>query len=85
MQEQITMFEVAPLPPKLPNGKYKRFKAIYNYRKAENNCCEKCRNFLGFTNGKKNFYKCNLMGLSHSAASDIRKSYVCDLWRKNGN
>lgn len=59
-----------------PRSKYQRWKLKNNYRKADNGMrCANCKYILG-----TRFYKCKLLGLSCSSATDIRLSNVCDLF-----
>lgn len=86
MAEQIQLGFSEDIPQIKPiikfKSKYQKWKYEANYRKAENSkCCKTCRNCVGFVGYNKNFYKCNVQGLSHSAATDIRLSYVCDYYR----
>lgn len=70
-------------PPKISphESKYQRFKRKNNYRKADNACrCENCNNMFAKSCNGKIYYKCMAMGLSNCPATDIRKSYVCDMW-----
>lgn len=63
-------------------GKYRKWKYDANYRKSYANiCCSTCKNLWVLNNGYKNFYKCNVMGISNSEATDIRLSYVCDYFK----
>lgn len=66
------------------HGKYKKWKYDNNYRKSEDQekRCKNCLNLFGFSYHHKNYYKCDVMGCSHSVASDIRLSYVCDQFFK---
>jgi hypothetical protein len=53
----------------------------YRYRKRESDekCCKTCMRHI-----KRNdrFYKCELVGCTMSAASDIRAFNVCDAWER---
>lgn len=69
-------------------SKYQKWKYDANYRKSESNkCCKTCRYCVGFCNFSctKNYYKCNLQGISHSTATDIKLSCVCDYYREVTN
>lgn len=88
MAQQIQLGISADIPQVKPSiklrSKYQKWKYEANYREAEGEqCCKNCWNSIGFTNGYKNFYKCNLQGISHSAATDIRLSYVCNYYEED--
>ena len=55
-----------------------------NYRKAENkfDACGNCKHCVTSMSNTRYYYKCGLIGDSHSEATDIRVSYVCDLLDK---
>ena len=61
-------------------GKYKGWKNLNNYRKSEDKekRCKNCLSLCGYEYHNKRYYKCEMMGCSHSEASDIRLSYICD-------
>jgi hypothetical protein len=66
-------------------SKYKKWQYEANYRKSETpilRSCQNCNNCVGFTNGHRNWYKCNLQGISHSQATDITLKSVCDYWQQ---
>lgn len=64
-------------------SKYQRWKEENNYRKADKGInCAKCENIIKDTGHNNVFYKCRLLGTSHSIATDIRLSCVCDLWKE---
>jgi len=64
-------------------GPYHRFKAANQYRHGDNHMnCGTCDNFTRRVGSDKVYFKCKLMGVSHSSASDILKSGVCDMWEK---
>lgn len=74
MTKQLHLVEVTE--QKRPNTclKYQKWKLENNYRKADNGMrCANCVNIVG-----TRFYKCKLLGLSSSSATDIRLSYVCN-------
>lgn len=62
-----------------PKSQYQNFKFVNNYRKSDGaESCKSCINlYICPTNGK-NYYKCTLLGFSHSAATDIRLCCICD-------
>jgi len=85
MAQQIQLGISADIPQIKPaikfRSKYQKWQHEANYRKAENNkCCKNCNNSVGFKYHNKNYYKCNIQGISHGAATDIRLSYVCDYY-----
>ena len=58
-----------------------RFRRKYKYEK--NHICKDCKNCVKFCNRSKNYYKCLLMGISASEATDIRlKDIACKRWEK---
>jgi hypothetical protein len=64
-------------------SKYKKFKALYNYRKSEGE--KKCGNCLSHIKGmyhNKFYHKCERLGISNSEATDIRVNNVCDLYKE---
>lgn len=84
--EQIP--DLPPILERIPHGKYIDWKLDNKYRKAEypglGICCKTCVNKLSVHGGSKSYYKCSIMGVSASTASDIRLRNVCDKWeRKN--
>lgn len=72
------MQEVDPVSE--PKSKYQRFKSMYHYREGVKGYerCLICNHCLKMEYHNKNYYKCELMGVSHSEASDIRLKMVCD-------
>jgi len=67
-------------------SKYQLFRLQQNYRKAENvgENCKSCKHLkVNHYHGRRNFYKCKLLSESASAATDIRLSYVCNMWNKD--
>ena len=74
------MQEIDPVSE--PKSKYQRFKSMYHYREsigAER--CKNCINCIVINYHNKNYYKCEIMGISNSEASDIRIKMICDRWR----
>lgn len=60
-------------------GEYQIFKRRNNYRKStDTQMCGNCFYSVYCDYHNKNYWKCKLMGVSHSEASDIRKSYICN-------
>lgn len=89
---QITLFDVdnaEPLKIKYLS-KYGKWKLKNSYMKADSTeiCCKNCKhlfaNMPNCTGGGK-YYKCELLGRSSSAATDVRLSYVCNLWEIQEN
>ena len=75
-QTTLLNIEIKSIEKKKPRSKYQQWKLENNYRKADNGMrCATCKNIIG-----TRFYKCKLLGLSSSSATDIRLSNVCDLW-----
>ena len=64
------------------HGVFMKWKQDNQYHKATNTKkCGNCRYSVCCEYHNKNYYKCHLMGLSRSEASDIRVSYVCNKWK----
>jgi len=63
---------VEPKPKKLID-------ALSNYRHSESDKkCKNCSNLIKKRQNMKNYYKCALLGVSRSSATDIRLNNVCD-------
>ena len=74
--------EILKQEPK-PKSKYQVFRKENDYKKAWDKFnCGNCKHSNHYEYHNKYYWKCSLMGESHSEASDIRKSYVCDNWGK---
>ena len=60
-------------------SKYQKFKSTNNYHKTADKeiCCKNCAYRIFGYYHDKSYNKCELMGVSHSEATDIRISYVC--------
>ena len=65
-------------------SKYQMFKMNNHYRKAEDKSrsCKTCKWLVKIEYHRKNYYKCELIGISQSIATDIRLSYTCDMWNR---
>lgn len=77
--------DVNDIPDQSGNSPYIDFKNRQRYRKAklrlyDRKCCGTCKYIIPKDYHDKRYYKCKLMGMSYSEATDIRKSCVCDLW-----
>lgn len=70
--------------PKHRPGKFQSFKVLNKYRPCENKAarCKNCKNSVYLNHHDKHYYKCELMGISMSEASDIRANHVCELFQK---
>ncbi|MBQ2175387.1 MAG: hypothetical protein II453_10070 [Alphaproteobacteria bacterium] len=82
MEEQLPLIEGLPkLEVKArPRSKYQQWKLENNYCKAtDNQRCKNCKNMVEKEEANK-YYKCILLGLSSSHATDIRLSNVCNLF-----
>lgn len=69
--------EITPKKPK-PKGRCNAFKIKNNYRKGGTSTCKDCLHIQRFEYHNKYYHKCELLGFSHSTATDIRLSFVCD-------
>jgi hypothetical protein len=83
MTKNLFNEEVSEVPEPKKFGRFESWKARNNYRKADGKVkCALCENFLRIEHHCKPYLKCRLMGISASPSSDIRASYVCDLFNK---
>jgi len=66
-------------------SKYQLFKLYQNYHKSPSKDmrCGTCRHLKTYHYHGKYYHKCKLIGESSSAATDIRLSYVCNMWNKD--
>ena len=65
------------LKPSGNKSPYQWFKIANGYHKSKGKkCCEVCKYFREVYH-QKVFFKCELLGISMSRATDIRRSYVC--------
>lgn len=72
-------YEIDDIPPKPPRGVFKKWKVENFYRKSDGDKkCGNCCSFVELEHHNKTYFKCKLLGISNSEASDIRKSYVCN-------
>ncbi len=65
-------------------SQYQKFKRKNNYRKSNKDCnhCGVCINSIAGEYHNRRYWKCELLGMSHSVATDIRKYNVCDNFEK---
>ena len=71
--------QVEPVPPKAKHlGIRQQWKLDNNYRKGDTATCKDCLHLRKYEYHDKTYYKCVLLGESHSTATDIRVSYVCN-------
>jgi hypothetical protein len=65
-------------------SKYQAWKKEHNFKKASNAdiSCRTCNHCCRSEYHNKNYYKCELLGISHGPATDIRLSNLCDLWEE---
>ncbi len=58
------------------------FRRMHGYKTG---CfCKNCKSYLEFRYHNKRYRKCRLIGLSHSEATDIRKSdMACNLYKES--
>ena len=70
--------------PKPGNSPYKNFRMYNNYRRAYEDCngqmknCGNCRYSIQHMPGATRYRKCDLMGVSHSSATDVSNRKVCN-------
>jgi hypothetical protein len=69
-------------PDKTYKSKYQIWKKENNFRKAARAgiSCRTCGHLCKSEYYDKTYYKCELLGISHGPATDIRLSNLCDLW-----
>ena len=77
--------EVVDIVPDKPKSIYQQFKRANNYRlyTIKSISCKTCKHLSGFDYHNKRYYKCELIGISHSEATDIRLKNVCNKWAKS--
>ena len=81
---QLCIIQVDKCTQLVFRSPYQRWKYENNYRKAEKDSkkrCDFCSNCVNHRIGNRNYYKSTEQGISGSAATDIRLSYVCDKWQ----
>ena len=68
------------------NSQYQKFKYVNNYRVSEREVdkCLVCKHSCHIQGNVKKYYKCRLLGVSSSEATDIRLRNVCDLFDSIG-
>ena len=81
--EQMKFLDIKTESDKKKNRSfYQEFFEKNNYRKAAAHSWNRCANCFNFLPNQsiytKNYYKCLLIALSHSAATDVRLSGICD-------
>ena len=83
MAKSINLFgEMQEMDSKEPRSIYQRFKSMNHYQESDNvESCKSCINLLKMECHNKNYYKCKLMGVSHSEASDIRLKMICHKYK----
>lgn len=65
---------------------YQLRKRSMNYRKSETgDKCKFCFNGTRWRHHDKIYFKCELIGHSHSSATDIRAGHVCDKFIREDN
>ena len=59
---------------------YQRFKQRWQYRQSDNKDrrCKNCKYHHRLEYHNKYYHKCELLGISHSEATDVRVSCVCN-------
>jgi len=64
---------------------YQIFKQRFHYRKSDDKKvkCGNCRHHISGEYHDKTLHKCELLGFSHSEATDIRVGHVCDKFWKD--
>lgn len=73
---------------KPPHGPYEKRKKQLQYREAEAGSekrCENCAHLIKKNFHGRNYYKCELIGMSSSEATDIRLKNTCNRFKKAEN
>ena len=71
---------------KITHGHYVDLKRANNFRKGIiSRCCKWCKHLVVSQGNTKKYFKCSLMGVSSSEASDIRLYNVCNKFEENPN
>lgn len=81
MSKALDLFgNMTEMESKNISSPYLRFKNHNRYRLSENteSNCKNCNHCRRMEYHNKNYYKCILMGISHSTATDIKLKNVCD-------
>ena len=84
MAKSINLFgELQEMDVSAPKSVYQRFKSMNHYRESTGHSrCKNCLYLLKMEYHGKNYYKCELMGVSNSEATDIKLKMVCNKWLK---
>lgn len=89
IQKQINIFgEEIPVEEvlhSLPARSGKTFKQDFRhtYGFDEKHQCKNCKYFREFYYNCKHYFKCEMLGITHSQATDIRKrDYACKLYKE---
>lgn len=69
-------------PPSRSGKTFKSdFRHIYGFDKEHQ--CKNCKYFREFYYNYKHYFKCEMLGITHSQATDIRKKdYACKLYKE---
>ena len=70
---------------KVRMSKYQRIRDEYNYRPGIpelKRSCRYCAKKVKFKYHNKTYYKCTIIGISRSEATDIRLGDMCDKWEE---
>lgn len=66
-----------------PRGRFNIWKTENNYRKSSGEQkCKVCQHSERHRDRSKFFWKCRIMGISSSEASDIRAGHVCNRFKR---
>jgi hypothetical protein len=66
-------------------GLFETRKKLYRYRQSNDRYrrCKYCSHLRKIAAGSRNFYKCALIGITQSPATDIRLKSVCNRFSPN--
>jgi hypothetical protein len=82
--EEITPEQYCENDKRTFSGPFAQFRKRNCYRKSisKEQRCQICENIITKEYHCKRYFKCDLQGCSASEASDIRLSYVCNLFKR---
>ncbi len=64
-------------------SQYQNFRRVNGYRKtSKENRCKNCQHGFKVNFYERLYFKCDLMGVSYSSATDIRMNSVCNVWEE---
>lgn len=76
--------ETMVVPELKPRGPYQEMRLKMGYRNAAKDAtqrCGSCKRLYVVGSRTRTYFKCKLLGVSNSKASDIRLKGVCNEWK----